>query len=142
MQDFKKLKVWSKAHQLTLHVYRATRAFPKEELFGLVSQMRRASSSIGANIAEGVGRKSDGELTRFLLIARGSATELEYHLLLAHDLSLLAQDSYDKLAHLSDEVQRMLTALIQQVQPVATAKAVRRVPQNDFDCSKLVARSS
>jgi four helix bundle protein len=142
MKDFKNLKVWSKAHQLTLQVYRVTRSFPKEELFGLVSQMRRSASSVGANIAEGVGRKSDGELTRFLLIARGSATELEYHLLLAHDLNFLQQDSFDELNHLSDEVQRMLTALIQQVQPIPKAKSARTTSQNHPGGSKLVARSS
>jgi len=118
MKDFKDLKVWSKAHCLTIDVYKATRPFPKEELFGLTSQMRRAAASIGANIAEGAGRKSDGELTRFLHIARGSAAELEYHLLLAHDLVLLPEAVYSLLAKQTDEVQRMLTALIQQVQPV------------------------
>jgi four helix bundle protein len=80
--------------------------------------MRRAAASIGANIAEGAGRKSDGELARFLHIARGSAAELEYHLLLAHDLILLSEAVYSLLAKQTDEVQRMLTALIQQVQPV------------------------
>ena len=118
MKDFKDLRVWSKAHCLTIDVYKATRSFPKEELFGLTSQMRRAAASIGANIAEGAGRKSDGELARFLHIARGSAAELEYHLLLAHDLILLSEAVYSLLAKQTDEVQRMLTALIQQVQPV------------------------
>jgi four helix bundle protein len=103
---------------LTVDIYKATRPFPKEELFGITSQMRRAASSIGANIAEGSGRRSDGELTRFLHIARGSAAELEYHLLLAHDLELLSDALHSSLAKQTDEVQRMLTALIQQVQPV------------------------
>ncbi len=84
--------------------------------------MRRAASSIGANIAEGAGRKSDGELTRFLHIARGSAAELEYHLLLAYDLNLLSETVQTLLAKQTDEVQRMLTALIQQVQPVRLVK--------------------
>ena len=122
MKDFKDLRVWSKAHSLTIDVYKATRPFPREELFGITSQMRRAASSIGANIAEGAGRKSDGELTRFLHIARGSAAELEYHLLLAHDLDLLSEAAHSLLAKQTDEVQRMLTALIQQVQPVQPAK--------------------
>ena len=122
MKDFKDLRVWSKAHSLTIDVNRATRLFPREELFGLTSQMRRASSSIGANIAEGTGRKSDGELTRFLHIARGSAAELEYHLLLAHDLDFLSEIVHSVLAKKTDEVQRMLTALIQQVQPVQHVK--------------------
>ncbi|MGO9076922.1 MAG: four helix bundle protein [Terriglobales bacterium] len=122
MKDFKDLRVWSKAHFLTIDIYKATRLFPKEELFGITSQMRRAASSIGANIAEGAGRKSDGELTRFLHIARGSAAELEYHLLLAYDLGLLPEGVHGLLAKQTDEVQRMLTALIQQVQPVRLVK--------------------
>jgi four helix bundle protein len=122
MKDFKDLKVWSKAHRLTIEVYKATRQFPREELFGITSQMRRAASSIGANIAEGAGRKSDGELTRFLHIARGSAAELEYHLLLAHDLELLSEGIHALLAKQTDEVQRMLTALIQHVQPIQFVK--------------------
>ncbi len=89
MKDFKSLKVWHKAHQLTLLVYALTRTFPREEMYGLTSQIRRAAASIPANIAEGSGRRSDGELRRFLQIARGSASELEYHLLLARDLGFL-----------------------------------------------------
>jgi four helix bundle protein len=81
MEDFKDLKVWAKAHQLTLAIYRRTRVFPKEEMYGLTSQLRRAAASIGANIAEGCGRRLDGEMKRFLQIARGSASELEYHFL-------------------------------------------------------------
>ena len=92
-------------------------------MFGITSQMRRAASSIGANIAEGTGRRSDGELTRFLHIARGSAAELEYHLLLARDLDLLSRVKFDLLSGQVDEIQRMLTSLIQQVQPVQRAKS-------------------
>jgi four helix bundle protein len=91
MEDFKDLRVWAKAHELTLLIYKRTRTFPKEEVYGLTSQTRRAASSVGANIAEGCGRRSDGEMKRFLQIARGSASELEYHLLLAKDLSFLVQ---------------------------------------------------
>ena len=80
------LKVWVKAHEVTLAIYQCTRNFPREEIYGLTSQMRRAAASIAANIAEGCGRRSDAELHRFLQIARGSARELEYHLLLARDL--------------------------------------------------------
>jgi len=123
MKDFKNLKVWTKAYDLTLRVYQSTRGFPKDELFGLVSQMRRSASSIGANIAEGVGRRSDGELTRFLHIARGSASELEHHLLLARDLEFLSRERFTELTRLADEVQRMLTSLIQQVQPITIGKA-------------------
>ena len=97
MEDFRDLKVWTKAHDLTLNVYRSTRAFPKEEMYGLTSQIRRASASIGANIAEGCGRRSDPEMKRFVQIARGSASELEYHLLLAKDLQLLTVEEFKDL---------------------------------------------
>jgi four helix bundle protein len=122
VKDFKDLRVWSKAHSLTIGIYKVTKEFPREELFGITSQIRRAASSIGANIAEGTGRRSDGELTRFLHIARGSAAELEYHLLLARDLDLLPNPKFDMLRRQVDEVQRMLTSLIQQVQPVQRAR--------------------
>ena len=83
MQSFRNLKVWEKAHRLTLDVYRSTKMFPRDETYGLTSQIRRAAGSIGANIAEGSCRKGDCEFSRFLQIAMGSASELEYHLLLA-----------------------------------------------------------
>jgi len=80
LQSFKNLKVWEKAHALTLEVYKTSMSFPREEMYGLRSQMRRSSASIGANIAEGSCRKGDGDFGRFLQIAMGSASELEYHL--------------------------------------------------------------
>ena len=115
MKDFKKLQVWEKAHDLTLAVYRVTTAFPKEEMFGLTSQIRRASSSIPANIAEGCGRDSDAELKRFLQIAMGSASELEYHLLLAHDLGYIDHENYGRLEQSTTGVRRMLTGFIQRL---------------------------
>jgi four helix bundle protein len=126
VHDFKDLKVWAKAHELALGVYRTTREFPREELFGLTSQIRRAACSVGANIAEGCGRRSDAELTRFLHIARGSAVELENHLLLARDLDYLPGNKCDEFVKRVDEVQRMLTAFIQQVQPVQHVKKPMR----------------
>jgi four helix bundle protein len=122
MKDFKELIVWQKAHAVTIAIYAATRVFPKEELYGLTSQLRRSAASIGANIAEGCGRRSDGEMCRFLHIAYGSATEVEYHLLLAHDLRMLDNELFRQLARDIDEVQRMLTSLIQRVRPVVIAK--------------------
>ncbi|HEV2484575.1 MAG TPA: four helix bundle protein [Terracidiphilus sp.] len=113
MEDFKDLKVWNKAHELTLLIYQRTRTFPREEIYGLTSQIRRAAASIGANIAEGCGRRSDPELKRFIQIARGSANELEYHLLLARDLNLLSADDFSNLEAKILEVQRMLAALSQ-----------------------------
>jgi four helix bundle protein len=106
---------------MTLQVYEATRAFPKEELYGLTSQLRRSSASIGANIAEGSGRRSDAEICRFLRIARGSASEVEYHLLLAHDLRLLNDKQYQDLTYQADKVQRMLTALMQKLKSAEPA---------------------
>ena len=88
MKDFRDLKVWQKSHKLTLEIYQLTRAFPKEEAYGLTSQMRRSAVSISANIAEGCNRGGDKEFSRFCRIAIGSATELEYLLLLASDLNL------------------------------------------------------
>lgn len=115
MRDFRELKVWGKAHQLTLSVYKATQIFPKEELYGLTSQMRRSCASIPANIAEGCGRKGEAELARFLQIAMGSASELEYHLLLAYDLNLLKAKDYESLTNDVTEIKRMLTSFIQKL---------------------------
>lgn|SRR5574341_2584809 len=115
MRDFKTLKVWEKSHQLTLAVYRETGGFPAEERFGLTNQIRRACSSIPANIAEGCGRGGDPELARFCQMAMGSASELECHLLLAHDLRFLADDAYAQLEKDLIEVKRMLNAFIQKV---------------------------
>jgi four helix bundle protein len=115
MKDFRQLKVWEKAHNLTLRIYGVTRTFPKEELYGLTSQMRRASSSIAANIAEGCGRKTDADFCRFLVVALGSATELEYHLLLSHDLKLLIDVEYDSLQQELTETKKMLNAFIKRL---------------------------
>jgi four helix bundle protein len=107
--------VWEKAHHLTLAVYRATTAFPRDEVYGLTSQIRRSCASIPANIAEGCGREGDGELARFLQIAMGSASELEYHLLLARELDFLNSSDYEHLASEVTEVKRMLTSFIQKL---------------------------
>ena len=115
MRDFKELKVWEKAHHLTLAVYKATSTFPREELYGLTSQIRRSCASIPANIAEGCGRGGDVEFARFLQIAMGSASELEYHLLLACDLNFLISSDYERLASEVTEVKRMLTSFIQKL---------------------------
>ncbi len=115
MRDFRELKVWEKSHSLTLAIYKSTLTFPKEELYGLTSQLRRACASIPANIAEGCGRGSTAELARFFQIAAGSASELDYHLLLAHDLNYLDKVSYKDLAEATSEVKRMLTTYIQKI---------------------------
>jgi len=114
MQGFRRLNVWEKAHKLTLEVYKGTARFPKEELYALTSQLKRAASSVAANIAEGCGRGSDADFARFLLIAMGSASELEYHLLLARDLKFLSESDYQRLETGTTEVKRMLASLIRK----------------------------
>ena len=115
MKNFRDLQVWDKAHKLTLEAYKITQAFPREELYGLTSQIRRSSASIGANIAEGCGRRGNGDFHRFLQNAMGSASELEYHILLAHDLGILPQPKFKDLNTNIVEVKRMLSALIRKV---------------------------
>jgi four helix bundle protein len=118
MKDFRNLKVWAKAHQLALAVYPVTASFPRDETYGLVSQIRRAACSIPANIAEGCGREGDAELARFCIIARGSATELEYQLLLARDLKLIQPNVYELLSSQTVDIKRMLTVLVQKLTAV------------------------
>jgi four helix bundle protein len=112
MQSFRNLKVWEKAHLLTLSVYESTKGFPREELYGLTSQIRRAAASVGTNIAEGCCRKGDGEMGRFLYIAIGSASEVKYQLLLAKDLHYLNESDHKRLETQVIDVKRMLAALI------------------------------
>jgi four helix bundle protein len=115
VKDFRELKVWQKAHELTLAVYRLTATFRREELYGLSSQIRRAGSSIAANLAEGCGRNGDAELARFCSMATGSASELEYHLLLGRDLQLIKRKDYGALHQRTTELKRTLTALMQKL---------------------------
>jgi four helix bundle protein len=115
VRDFRQLQVWRKSHQLTLAVYAATADFPKEEAYGLTGQIRRASASIPANIAEGYGRTGGAELARFLQIAMGSASELEYHLLLTRDLGYLLATGYDHLHTAIVEVKKMLATFIKRL---------------------------
>ena len=115
MKDFRDLKVWQKAHDLTLLVYRATAGFPRDEQYGLTAQIRRACASIPANLAEGCGRNGNPELARFCSFAMGSASELEYHLLLAKDLKLIPPKEHALLDQRATEVKRMLAALWRKV---------------------------
>ena len=121
MQDFRDLKVWQRSHQLTLAVYQATQSFPKEELYGLTSQMRRACSSIPANLAEGCGKYGPADLARYAQISMGSATELEYHLILARDLHYLSEDLYSSLSTDLIEIRRMLFGFIRQLRVKSNA---------------------
>ena len=115
MKDFRDLRVWEKAHRLTLDVYVTTKHFPREEVYGLTGQMRRCSVSIAANLAEGCGKRGNNEFQRYLQIASGSASELDYHLLLSRDLEFLSSIEYNSLAKELGELRRMLTSLILKV---------------------------
>lgn len=112
MQDFRNLRVWKYGHQLTLDVYKATGTLPRNEQYGLTSQLRRSAASIPANIAEGCGRYGNAELKRFLQIAMGSASELEYHILLTRDLAYIDGQTYESVNQQVISVKRMLASLI------------------------------
>ncbi len=115
MRDFRRLKVWEKAHELSLAIYKATATFPQQELFGLTSQLRRAAVSIPANIAEGCGRSGEPELARFLRIVLGSASEREYHIILSTDLCYLNKSVSQHLLKQVTDVKRMLASLVQKL---------------------------
>ena len=108
MRDFSKLTIWQRSHQLTLRIYELTRSFPKNELYGITSQIRRASLSIPTNIAEGCGRSSEKELARFLTIAAGSLSEVQYLLILSSDLKFISKDDFDTLNKVVVEIRKML----------------------------------
>ena len=112
MQDFRNLEVWQLSHELTLAIYRLTGTFPNDERFGLTSQIRRCAASIGANLAEGCGRGSDTDFARFAQISMGSASELEYHLLLCRDLGFLENETHSDLESRTQRIKRMLAALL------------------------------
>ena len=114
-KDFRQLKVWQKSHQLTLNLYQITASFPRAETYGLTAQIRRAAVSIPSNLAEGCGRSGDAELARFCNIARGSASELEYQLLLARDLKLIQSDDYELLLQQTIAIKRMLTVFVRKL---------------------------
>jgi four helix bundle protein len=116
MKNFRDLQVWHKAHSLTLACYGITSTFPRQEVYGLTSQIRRCAASAAANIAEGCGKRGNGEFYRFLNIALGSTSELEYHFLLAHDLQFLAEEDYKDLNHRVIEVKRVLASLVCKVE--------------------------
>lgn len=115
MKDYKNFTVWQKSHQLTLDVYTTLQSFPKEEMFGLVSQMKRSSSSIPTNIAEGCGRNTDKDFARFLIIAFGSANELEYQFILSKGLNFINSETSEKLLFQIEEIKKMLNSLISKL---------------------------
>lgn len=116
MRDYKKYDIWKLSHLLTLEVYKITESFPKEEIFGLTSQIRRASSSIGINIVEGCGRGSDEDFKRFLRNASGSAFEVEYILLLSKDLNYISEDKFLELTPKAEELKMKISKLILKIE--------------------------
>ena len=122
-RDFRKIAAWERAHALTLRVYGVTSQFPDYERFGLVAQLRRASSSIPTNLAEGCGRNSNKELARFIDIATGSASEVEHQLLLARDLGYLSDQQLASLAAEAVEIRRMLIAYKTKLRSQLTARS-------------------
>src|SRR2546430_8421559 len=115
MQRFRCLRVWNEAHGLTLAAYRVTRGFPQTERYGLSAQIRRSAASVCANIAEGCGRRGGNDFARFLQIALGSASELEYHLLLAADLGFVDGPAHTRLEQAVIEVKRMLVGFVRKL---------------------------
>lgn len=131
-QDYRDLVVWQKAMELTICIYKLTRTFPKDEMYGLISQMRRASISIASNIAEGRGRLNRAEFRQFLGLAQGSTYELQTQLLVAQQLGFGIEDAIHEAQSLSNEISKMLGSLIQTLSAPAKLAAGK---------SKLGARS-
>ena len=113
--DTSKLIVWQKSHELVLKIYEITKGFPKDELFGLTSQIRRASVSVPSNIVEGKARGYNNEYKRFLLISRGSLEEVKYQLLLSKDLHYIDEGKYQEISDLTEEVGKLLNGMIRKL---------------------------
>ena len=116
LKNYKELKVWQRAYQLCIEVYRVTKSFPKEEVYGLTSQIRRAAVSVPSNIAEGYGRRTPGENIQALYVAYGSNCELETQILLSGDLGFVGGESSDRLRKDLGDVERLLKALIRSLE--------------------------
>jgi four helix bundle protein len=116
MRNYRDLQVWKKAHDLALELYRVSQRFPREEIYGITGQLRRAAVSIGANLAEGCGRRTSTELARFVRIALGSASELDYQLLLSRDLRFMAAEEFTSASAALTEVRKMLTSFLNSVE--------------------------
>jgi four helix bundle protein len=115
MRDFKKINVWEKSQKLAVKIYQVTKSFPKEELYGITSQIRRAAISIPTNIAEGCGKNSEKEFSRYLSIAQGSASEVHSLLLLAKDLGYQKEEENQQLENEIIEIKKMLYSLIEKI---------------------------
>ncbi len=116
MNNLKELKIWNKAIELTVEVYKATASFPTDERFGLISQSRRAAVSIPSNIAEGAGRNSLKEFNNFLGIANGSCYELQTQLIVAHKLAMISEEVLNPILEYIDELQKMTYGFQQMLQ--------------------------
>jgi four helix bundle protein len=116
MQSYRNLIVWQKAHRLVLEIYRITKDFPRSEITGMISQMRRSSTSIPTNIAEGSARKTDADYARFIYIALSSGMELDYQLYLTHDLKYISAEDFTKLSAELEEICKMLNGFAQTLE--------------------------
>src|SRR5215469_11280503 len=123
MRNYRDLQVWTKAHYLTLELYRISQLFPREEMYGITNQLRRAAVSIGANLAEGCGRRSSSELARFVRIAMGSASELDYHLLLCRDFEFISNEQYDRTVRELVRIRKMLSSLLASIEAQIQGRA-------------------
>jgi four helix bundle protein len=123
VRNYRDLEVWDKAHRLTLDLYRKSRGFPKEEFYGLTSQLRRSAMSVGANLAEGCGRQTTAELARFVRISMGSASELDYHLLLSYDFGFLQPADYQKFTQELTRIRKMLASLLSTLESGTKVKS-------------------
>jgi len=130
MRNFNDLLVWERSHRLALTLYRATEGFPKNEIFGLTSQIRRAGASIPTNLAEGCGRWGDGDMGRFLQIAMGSASELDYLMRLAKDLGYFQSTEYQELAAELSEIRRMLTAFYKRIRKPSEGRPAAQIAKS------------
>ena len=115
MKDFREMQVWNKGHKLAVEIYKLTAGFPREEIYGLSSQIRRAAVSIPTNVAEGCGRGSAKELKQFLKISMGSASEVEYQILLSYELRYMDRKTYDNLNSDIQEIKKMLSSYIVKI---------------------------
>ena len=122
MDKYKNLKVWVEAYNLSLLIYKTTQHFPKEEMFGVVSQLRRSIISVAANIAEGKGRFSQKELVRYLFIARGSLFETEYYIRISKDLGYLEEKDFREIQEKVNLVGKLINGLIRSIKEPASRK--------------------
>ena len=133
MVTIEDLDIYKLAHEVVLSIYRETESFPKNELFGLTSQMRRAAVSINSNLLEGSARKTNGEYKQFIGVARGSASELKYQIIVSKDLRFMSKNSADKLVNDMDRIKMMLSRLMQSLGEPRTTNPEFRIPNSEHE---------